>query len=85
VTVGGNLVTLAPREYALLEYLASRAGVVVSRRDIETHIYEDSTELMSNVVDSAVYALRRKIDSPGRPSRIETRRGLGYVLRLEEP
>ena len=35
---------------------------------------------MSNVVDAAIYALRRKIDPPGSPSLIQTRRGAGYVF-----
>jgi DNA-binding response OmpR family regulator len=84
VALRGSPVGLAPREYALLEYLARRQGVVVSRTEIEAHIYDDAAELMSNVVDSAVCALRRKIDVPGRPSLIQTRRGMGYVLREAE-
>jgi len=73
-------ITLTPREYALLEYLAQRRGRVVSRSDIEMHIYDSMVEPMSNVVDAAVYALRRKIDPPGGPSLIETRRGMGYMI-----
>jgi DNA-binding response OmpR family regulator len=84
VTVQGRPVGLAPREYALLEYLARRQGTVVSRTEIEAHIYDDAAEPMSNVVDSAVCALRRKIDVPGRPSLIQTRRGMGYVFREAE-
>jgi DNA-binding response OmpR family regulator len=81
VTVAGSPVSLAPREYALLEYLARRQGVVVSRPDIERHIYDGATELTSNAVDSAICALRRKIDIPGEPSLVQTRRGMGYVLQ----
>jgi DNA-binding response OmpR family regulator len=80
VTVAGNPVDLAPREYALLEYLARRRGTVVSRADIERHIYDESVDLMSNVVDSAICALRRRIEVPGSPSPIRTRRGMGYML-----
>jgi DNA-binding response OmpR family regulator len=76
----GTTIPLLPREFALLEYLASRAGEVASRADIEVHIYDDRTEPFSNVVDSAICALRRKIDRPGQPSLIVTRRRLGYVL-----
>jgi DNA-binding response OmpR family regulator len=76
----GRPVTLAPREYALLEYLAVRQGHVVTRSEIEDHVYDGRTELASNAVDSAVCALRRRIDAPGAPSLIETRRGQGYVL-----
>jgi DNA-binding response OmpR family regulator len=57
----------------------------VSRTDIEAHIYDDRAEWTSNVVDSAICALRRKIDSPGEPSLILTRRRMGYVLLAERP
>jgi len=76
----GTMLILPPREYALLEYLALRQGQVVSRSEIESHIYDSAAELMSNVVDSAICALRRKIDAAEGPSLIQTRRGLGYVL-----
>ena len=75
---------LAPREYAVLECLAQRAGAVVSRSEIEARIYDDLVEPMSNVVDAAVCALRRKLDPPGSPSLIKTRRGLGYILEALE-
>jgi DNA-binding response OmpR family regulator len=84
VSRGGKPIDLFPREYALLEYLAARRGQVVSRTDIEAHIYDDRVEPLSNVVDSAVCALRRKIDRPGTPSLIVTRRRMGYVL-IPEP
>ncbi|MDB5319130.1 MAG: DNA-binding response regulator [Phycisphaerales bacterium] len=81
-TVGRNgaIIDLSPREFALLEYLAMRQGQVVTRADIETHIYDEQAEPMSNVVDAAIYALRKKIDPPGGKSLIQTRRGMGYVL-----
>lgn len=81
VTVAGHPVSLSAHEYALLEYLALRRGQVVSREEIEAHIYGESTDVMSNVVDRAICVLRRKLDLPGRPSFITTRRGLGYVLQ----
>ncbi len=80
VVRNGDLIALKPREYCLLEYLAFRRGTVVSRSDIEYHIYDERVEPMSNVVDSAICQLRRKIDPPGGPSLIETRRGMGYIL-----
>jgi DNA-binding response OmpR family regulator len=77
----GAPLTLTPREYALLEYLAARQGKVVTRAEIEEHLYEGRIELASNAVDSAVCSLRRRLDLPGRSSFIETRRGVGYVFR----
>ena len=82
--VGARQVELSPREYALLEYLTLRHGSVVSRTEIEQHIYDDKAEPMSNVVDATIYALRKKIDPPGAAvSLIRTRRGMGYELRAE--
>lgn len=80
VTVDGDPVSLPPREYALLEFLALRQGELVTRTEIEEHIYDDRAEAMSNVVDSAIYNLRKKIDRKSRPSLIRTRRGMGYVF-----
>ena len=64
----------------MLEYLALRRGEVVSRGDIERHIYDERAEPMSNVVDSAICSLRRAIDAAEHPSMIQTRRGMGYVF-----
>jgi DNA-binding response OmpR family regulator len=80
VTRGGDLIVLTPREYRLLEYLVLRRGEVVSRQEIEEHIYNDVVESFSNVVDSAVCTLRRKITPSGALPLIHTRRGMGYVL-----
>jgi DNA-binding response OmpR family regulator len=73
----GEEIELTAREWRLLEYLALRRGEVAPRAEIEAHIYDDQVEPMSNVVDTAVYGLRRKIG----PELIRTRRGLGYVLQ----
>jgi DNA-binding response OmpR family regulator len=83
VTRGEEQIPLRPREFALLEFLTLRRGQVVSRSEIESHIYDVSADVMSNVVDSAVCALRRKIDPPDGDSIIQTRRGLGYIIEAE--
>jgi len=80
VARGAEPIELTPREYALLEYLVRRQGEVVSRSEIEEHIYNEQVDPMSNVVDSAICSLRKKISVPGAPPLIHTRRGLGYVL-----
>lgn len=79
-TRAGELIDLTPREYRLLEYLATRRGEVVSRQEIEAHIYDDLVEPMSNVVDSAICALRKKIGGPESLPLIHTRRGQGYIM-----
>ncbi len=76
----GNPIQLQPREYALLEFLLMRRGHVVPRSEIEQHIYDERAEPVSNVVDSAICQLRKKIDRENSPSYIETRRGMGYVF-----
>lgn len=83
VTRVGRPVALTAREYSLLEYLFVRRGTVVSRTEIESHIYDSMVEPMSNVVDSAVCAIRRKLDADEGPSLIETRRGMGYMISDE--
>ena len=77
----GEPLDLTAREFQLLEYLARRAGQVVSRSEIEAHIYDGQVDPMSNVVDSAVCVLRKKLAvSADAAPLIHTRRGLGYVL-----
>lgn len=83
VSRAGRPVKLKPREYLLLEYLALRTGQLVSRDDIEAHIYDDEADLMSNVVESAICSLRKKIGAPNPAPLIHTRHGLGYVLQME--
>lgn len=80
----GRALDLTAREYALLEYLANRKGSVVSRSEIEEHIYDGLVDPMSNVVDSAICILRRKLGAAGEEALIHTRRGQGYVLQAEE-
>ncbi len=76
----GERVELTGREYALLEFLAHRAGQIVSRAEILDHVYDFNATVESNVVDVYIGYLRRKIDRRGLPSLIHTRRGQGYVL-----
>jgi two-component system copper resistance phosphate regulon response regulator CusR len=76
----GREVTLTAREYALLEYLARRAGEVVGRAEISEHVWDESYDPFSNVIEVYVRRLRRKLDDPGCESLIRTRRGEGYEL-----
>jgi DNA-binding response OmpR family regulator len=77
----GAPLPLRQRELSVLEFLALRADRLVSRQELEQHLYDGRADPSSNVVPAAIYALRQLIDRPGEPSLIETRRGLGYVLR----
>ena len=84
VVIRNQEVLLRAKEYALLEYLARRAGDVVSRADIAEHVWDEHYDPMSNVVDVYVTRLRKKLDRPGAESMIRTRRGEGYQLLLQE-
>ncbi len=77
---GGELIDLTAREYALLEFLAMRAGGLVTRTEIWEHVYDFHASPESNVVDVYIGYLRKKIERPDRPRLIHTRRGQGYVL-----
>ena len=81
---GGRELDLTAREYALLELLVMQPGKVLSRSRIEDHLYDDSGARISNVVDSTIYHLRRKIGPDG-GGIIATRRGQGYVFQEPAP
>ena len=81
----GQPIPLTSREYRLLEYLARRAGSVVSRTEIWDHLYDMNDESTSNVVDVYIGYLRNKVDKPFGRKLIHTRRGLGYVLSADAP
>jgi two-component system OmpR family response regulator len=73
---GDAEIALTAREFGILELLANRRGTVVTRTAIGEHLYDDTSELMSNAIDVHVASLRRKLGA----DLIETRRGLGYLI-----
>ena len=76
VTRAGTAVDLAPKEYALLEFLALHRGTLVTRSVLYEHIYDDRDDSMSNLVDVYVSTLRRKLGH----GLIRTCRGAGYII-----
>ena len=74
--VDGEQISLTSREYALLEYLALHRGRVVSRTELYDHLFDESDNSLSNLLDVHVSNLRRKL----RIDLVETRRGQGYVI-----
>jgi DNA-binding response OmpR family regulator len=78
---GTEPLVLTAREFAILETLLRSSGAVVSREEILEQAWGEREEPMSNTIDVLIARLRRKIDDPGKPSRIETLRGMGYRLR----
>lgn len=77
---GEKEIDLTAREYALLEYLALRAGEVVSRTDIWEHVYDFHSTTTSNVVDVYIGYLRRKLSDGEHDPLIRTYRGQGYAF-----
>jgi DNA-binding response OmpR family regulator len=80
VTFMKKPIQLSAMEYRLLEYLAMRAGEVVSKTDIIEHLYSFGSENFSNVVEVYICSLRKKLDSGQRGEVIHTLRNQGYVL-----
>ena len=80
VTWKGKTAILPAMEYRLLEYLASRAGEVVSKEDILDHLYDFNSENFSNVIEVYVSYLRRRFDPGPVHKLIHTVRGQGYLL-----
>jgi two-component system OmpR family response regulator len=78
---GRRRIDLAPREYALLEYLARNAGAILTRTMILEHVWDCNFDPQTNVVDVHINRLRRKIDDGASEPLIHTVRGVGYVLR----
>jgi len=76
----GKRVELTAKEYSLLEYLASHAGRVLSRTMIIEHVWDESFEGLTNIVDVYVRHLREKVDEPYEHKLIHTVRGVGYCL-----
>ncbi|HXO65751.1 MAG TPA: response regulator transcription factor [Steroidobacteraceae bacterium] len=76
----GRRIELTPKEYALLEYLAASPGRVFSRTMIIEHVWDQSFEGLTNIVDVYVRHLRAKIDDPHPVKLIRTVRGVGYGL-----
>jgi two-component system OmpR family response regulator len=78
---GGTEIPLSPKEFSILETFMRRPGEVISRFQLLEHSWDYEYENRSNVVDSYIRFLRRKIDAPFGVDSIETVRGVGYRLR----
>ncbi len=76
----GKRIDLTSKEYSLLEYLMSNAGRVLSRIMIIEHVWDQSFDGITNIVDVYVRHLRNKIDDPYEHKLIRTVRGVGYTI-----
>lgn len=80
VTRGGKTIELKPKEYALLEFLASNCDRPVTRSHIIEHVWDIHFDSISNVVEVHINSLRNKIDKGAPVPLIHTVRGVGYML-----
>jgi len=76
VTRAGQPVPLTAREYAILEYLALHRGEVVTRTALYEHLFDESDDTLSNLLDVHVFSIRKKLGA----DLIATRRGQGYSI-----
>ena len=76
VTLAHEPVPLTAREYAILEYLALHRGEVVTRTDLYEHLFDESDDTLSNLVDVHIFSIRKKLGA----ELITTRRGQGYCI-----
>jgi len=83
VVRAGETITLTPKEFALLRYLASSAGDIVSRTEIVEQVWDINFDTGTNVVDVMMRRLRAKVDDPFEKKMIQTIRGVGYVLKAD--
>lgn len=80
---GPTEIPLTSKEYALIEYLARRKGEVVDRAAISEHVWEETYDPFSNLIEVYIQRLRKKLDSGHSTRLLHTRRGEGYILSLE--
>ena len=80
---GDTEIELSPRQFALLEFMMTRAGEVLSKTEILEHVWEDSYESDPNLVEVYVGYLRKKLDAPFGRASIQTLRLVGYRLDPE--
>ena len=77
---GPRRIVLTAKEYAFLEYLARKAGSLVTRTEIVEHVWDENHDPAANLVDVYVSRLRRKIDAGEPVALLHTRRGAGILL-----
>ena len=81
VSLAGQPLELTSFEYKVLEYFVLHPGQVVSKMELNEHLYDEDADPDSNVIEVIMGRLRRKIDPQGDWQPIETLRGRGYRFR----
>jgi two-component system OmpR family response regulator len=82
VARGSEVIQLSHKEYALLQYLMTHAGQVVTKDMIISHVWDGDADILPNTVEVYIGYLRNKIDRPfkNKPELLKTVRGFGYKL-----
>jgi two-component system copper resistance phosphate regulon response regulator CusR len=80
VSRGGRSIPLTAKEYALVEFLARNADRVVGRAEIAEHVWDETFDPFSNLIEVYVNRVRRKIDADSSKPLLHTRRGAGYFF-----
>jgi two-component system copper resistance phosphate regulon response regulator CusR len=83
VSRAGRRIALTTKEYALVEFLARNAGRVVGRAAIAEHVWDETFDPFSNLIEVYVNRLRHKIDAECKVPLLHTRRGAGYLFGPE--
>lgn len=76
----GNLISLTPKEFSIIELLIRNKGQVVTRTQIIEHTWDYNFDSLSNVVDVFIANLRKKIDGGYKKKLIHTVHGVGYKI-----
>jgi len=83
VVRGGRTIMLTAKEFSVLHYLMRNAGRVVSTTELIDHAWDANYDGYSNVVQTYVRYIRKKLNGYGETDLIETRRGSGYIMQSD--
>jgi DNA-binding response OmpR family regulator len=77
---GDSLITLSAKEFAVLEYFMKHPDTVINQSVLIEHAWDSNYDGLSNVVETYIRYLRKKLSPNGEPNIIQTKRGMGYIL-----
>ncbi|MBC9928632.1 MULTISPECIES: response regulator transcription factor [unclassified Leucobacter] len=84
VNMNGTPIELSPTEFKLLRYLMLNPNRVLSKAQILDHVWEYDFNGDAGIVESYISYLRRKLDQHSDDSLIQTKRGFGYMLKIDQ-
>jgi two-component system copper resistance phosphate regulon response regulator CusR len=84
VTIDERPLVLTTKEYAVLEYLARNAGRIVGREELAEHVWNETFDPFTNVIEVYINRLRRHIEKVSEKKLIRTVRGAGYMLTIDQ-